>query len=136
MLVTQLCPALCNPMDYIPPGSSVHGINSPGMNIRVDRHSILQGIFLTQGSSLGPLHCRQILYHLSHKRILKSYLTDSQTSWRKCCQCSIETLSLLTSALYPLFSYNPLAGISVRFLSLLSLAILTAIALAKIWSPS
>ena len=25
-LVTQLCPSLCDPMDYIPPGSSVHGI--------------------------------------------------------------------------------------------------------------
>ena len=25
-LVTQSCPALCNPMDHSPPGSSVHGI--------------------------------------------------------------------------------------------------------------
>ena len=25
-LVTQLCPTLCKPMDYSPPGSSVHGI--------------------------------------------------------------------------------------------------------------
>ena len=24
--VTQLCPTLCNPMDWSPPGSSVHGI--------------------------------------------------------------------------------------------------------------
>ena len=29
-------------------------------------HSLLQGIVLTQGSILGLLHCRQILYHLSH----------------------------------------------------------------------
>ena len=29
-------------------------------------HSILQGIFLTQGLNPGLLHCRQILYHLSH----------------------------------------------------------------------
>ena len=27
----------------------------------------LQGIFLTQGSNPGLLHCRQILYHLSHQ---------------------------------------------------------------------
>ena len=27
----------------------------------------LQGIFLTQGSNLGLLHCRQILYHLNHQ---------------------------------------------------------------------
>ena len=26
VLVTQLCPTLCNPMDCSPPGSSVHGI--------------------------------------------------------------------------------------------------------------
>ena len=29
--------------------------------------SLLQGIFLTQGSKLGLLHCRQILYCLSHQ---------------------------------------------------------------------
>ena len=26
MLVIQLCPTLCDPFDYSPPGSSVHGI--------------------------------------------------------------------------------------------------------------
>ena len=26
VLITQLCPTLCNPMDYRPPGNSVHGI--------------------------------------------------------------------------------------------------------------
>ena len=26
VLVAQLCPTLCDPIDYIPPGSSVHGI--------------------------------------------------------------------------------------------------------------
>ena len=30
-------------------------------------HSFLQRIFLTQGSNLGVLHCRKILYHLSHQ---------------------------------------------------------------------
>ena len=30
-------------------------------------HSLLQGIFLTQERNLGPLHCRQILYCLSHQ---------------------------------------------------------------------
>ena len=30
-------------------------------------HSLLQGIFPTQGSNLGFLHCRQILYHMSHQ---------------------------------------------------------------------
>ena len=30
-------------------------------------HSFLQEIFPTQGSNLGLLHCRQIVYHLSHQ---------------------------------------------------------------------
>ena len=30
-------------------------------------HSLLQGIFLTQGSNPGLLNCRQILYHLSYQ---------------------------------------------------------------------
>ena len=29
-------------------------------------HALLQGIFPTQGSNPGLLHCRRILYHLSH----------------------------------------------------------------------
>jgi len=42
--------------------------NSPGQNTGVGSLSVLQGIFPTQGSNSGLLHCRQILYHLSHKR--------------------------------------------------------------------
>ena len=37
--------------------------NSPGKNTGVGCDFLLQGIFLTQGSNLGLLHCRQILYH-------------------------------------------------------------------------
>ena len=66
-LVAQLCPTLCDPMDCSPPDSSIHG-DSPDKNTRVDCHALLQGIFPTQGLSLGLLHCRQILYHGSHQR--------------------------------------------------------------------
>ena len=38
-----------------------------GKNTRVGCHSLLQRIFLTQGSNLGLPHCRQILYSLSHQ---------------------------------------------------------------------
>ena len=34
---------------------------------RVGCHFLLQRVFLTQGSNLGLLHCRQMLYCLSHK---------------------------------------------------------------------
>ena len=45
-------------------GSSVRG-NSPGKNTGVGGHALLQGIFLTQGSNPGFLHCRWLLYQLS-----------------------------------------------------------------------
>ena len=36
------------------------------LSMEFSRNSLLRGIFPTQGSNLGLLHCRQILYHLSH----------------------------------------------------------------------
>ena len=53
-------------MDCSPPGSSVHG-DSPGKNTGVGCHDLLQGIFPTQGLAPGFLHCRWILYHVSHE---------------------------------------------------------------------
>ena len=44
MSVAQLCLTLCDPVDCSPPGSSVHGILSPGKNTGVGCHSLLQGI--------------------------------------------------------------------------------------------
>ena len=48
-----------------------HGLyspwNSPGQNTGVGSLSLLQAIFPTQGSNPGLLHCRRILYQLSHK---------------------------------------------------------------------
>ena len=41
--------------------------DSPGTNPGVGCHFLLQGIVPTQGLSLGLLHCRQILYCLSHQ---------------------------------------------------------------------
>ena len=41
--------------------------DSPGKNTGVGSHSLLQGIFPTQGWNPGLLHCRQILYCLSHQ---------------------------------------------------------------------
>ena len=47
----QSYPALCDPMDYSPPGSSVLGI-SPGKDTGVGCHALLQGICLTQELNL------------------------------------------------------------------------------------
>ena len=48
VLVTQSCTTLCDPMDCSLPSPS-------------------QGIFLTPGSDLNLLHCRQSLHHLRHQ---------------------------------------------------------------------
>ena len=58
--VAQSCPSLCDPMDY-------RYRTFPGQNTGVSSCSLLQGIFPTQGSNPGFLHCRQILYYLSHQ---------------------------------------------------------------------
>ena len=47
--------------------------DSPGQNTGVGCHSLLQGIFLTQGLKMGLPHCGQILYHLSHQRKLSFF---------------------------------------------------------------
>ena len=41
--------------------------DSPGKNTRVGYHALLQGIFPTQGSNPGLMHCRWILYHLYYQ---------------------------------------------------------------------
>ena len=48
----------------------LHPWDFPGKNTGVGYHFLLQGIFPTQGLNLGLLHCRQTLYHLSHREAL------------------------------------------------------------------
>ena len=63
-LVSQSCLTLCDPMNHSP---LLGPWNSPGKNTGVGNHSLLQGIFLTQGSnscllywqaSSFPLNCQ------------------------------------------------------------------------------
>ena len=61
MKFAQSCLTLCDPMEY-----TVHGILQSRMlewvNIPFSR-----GLFPTQGSNPGLLHCRWILYQLRHQ---------------------------------------------------------------------
>ena len=59
--VAQPCLTLCDPVNY-----TVHGILQARI-LEWGSLSFLQGIFPTQGSNPGLLHCRRILYQLSHK---------------------------------------------------------------------
>ena len=54
--------------------------DSPGKNTGVGCHPLLQGIFLTQESNPGLLHCRQILYHLSYQGSPTSLLIIHSTT--------------------------------------------------------
>ena len=57
----QSCPTLWDPMDCIPPGSSVHGI----LQARILEWVAVpfsRGFFLTQGSNLDLPHFRQIFF--------------------------------------------------------------------------
>ena len=66
--VTQSCLTLSDLMD--PPASSIHGIVQSRV-LEWIAISFSRGIFLTQGSNPGLLHCRQTLYCLSHQGIPK-----------------------------------------------------------------
>ena len=55
--------------------SRPHGLytawNSPDQNTGVGSLSLLQGLFPTQGSNPGVLHCRRTLYLLNHQSEVK-----------------------------------------------------------------
>ena len=64
--VTQSYSTLGIAMDCSLPGPSVHGI----LQARILEWGAIpfsRGIFPTQGSNLGLLHCRWVLYLLSHQ---------------------------------------------------------------------
>ena len=88
-LVVQSCPTLCNPMDWSPPGSTVHG-DSQGKNTGVGYHALFQGIVPTQELNPSLPHCRHILYCLSHQVSLKNlFFVTSVTSVHRILQARI-----------------------------------------------
>ena len=74
--------------------------NSPGESTGVGCHSLLQGIFPTQGSNLGLPHCRQILYHLKHQNptiILGFKICCCEVQFKKTKHRSKDSQTLLES---------------------------------------
>ena len=72
VFIAQSYLTLRDPTGCTLPSSFVQGIFQARIlewegNTEGNCHSLLQGIFPTQGSNPGLLHCRQILYQLSHK---------------------------------------------------------------------
>ena len=78
MKVTQSC---ATPRSHgLLPARLLCPWDSPGENTGVGSLSLLQGIFPTQGSHPSLLHCRQILYHLSHQGSLLQRIFSTQES--------------------------------------------------------
>ena len=63
--------------------------NSPGKDPGVGCHFLLQGIFLTQGSNPGLLHCRRVLYLLSPQGSQGSGMPVSPPSLKLPARCSM-----------------------------------------------
>ena len=75
VLSCSMCPALCDPVDCSPPGSSVHG-DSPVKNTGVGSHSLLQRIFLTQRLNMGPP--QKLSQQIPDRSWDPEFLTNSQ----------------------------------------------------------
>ena len=59
----QSCQTLYHPMDWSPPGSSVHGI----LRLRILEWVVIPFSWESSQPRNRTLHCRWILYHLSHQ---------------------------------------------------------------------
>ena len=79
-LVTKSCPTLVTPctVTWDQQGSSPWDF--PSKDSGMGCHSLLQGIFSTLGLNPDLLHCRRILYHLSHQGSCCSYRTEASIS--------------------------------------------------------
>ena len=97
------------------PARLLYPWNPPGKNTGVVCHSFLQGIFPTQGLHPGLLHCRQVLYHLSHQGspIWSMFLYPTHSS--PPCPCLSFLYSDMLPGLFPQFLPCSL-GASLRLL--------------------
>ena len=69
-VVSSSCdPMDCRPLDLCP-------WDFPGKNTGVGCHFFLQGIFRTQESNLGLLHCKWILYHWGIGEAIRPHSND------------------------------------------------------------
>ena len=76
-LVAESCPTFSDSMDC-KPARLLCPWDFPGKNTGVGGHSLLQGIFPTQGSNPHLLHWRQILYHWTTSEALEDSMMVSK----------------------------------------------------------
>ena len=76
LYILTICESCLVVSDSLQPHGLYSTWSSPGQNTGVGSLFLLQGIFPTQGSNSGLLHCRQILYQLSYQGSHISCITD------------------------------------------------------------
>ena len=104
-------------------------------------HSLLQGIFLTQGSNPGLLHCKQICYCLSHQGkntfiIGKNYRYRRRSMHLPSHPCALEgspqgMIHVETRKKWIAFSRETLLFVCVLFTTFVSLKILSEVSVEK-----
>ena len=93
------------PVDCSPPGLRLLcPWNPPGKYTSVGCHSLLQGIFQTQGLTPALPHCRRILYHLSHQEVLTPYYSVLLCALSHPHHCHFLSHPIIGMLLIPLFS--------------------------------
>ena len=85
----MLCVCVCVLVIQSRPTMQLHGLQAARLLCLWDSsckktcHSLLQGIFLTQGSNPGLLHHRQILYHLNQQGSPINPINNKVKMWPK-----------------------------------------------------
>ena len=108
----QLCLTLCDPVDYSPPGSAVHG-DFPGRNAGAGGRFLLQGVFPTQGSNshlLYLLRWQADSLPLSHLKGKETEVTQSRLTL-----CDPMDCSLPGSSVHGIFQAIVLEWVAISF---------------------
>ena len=101
-LVTKSCSILVTSWTVV--HQALCSWDFPGKNTGVGSHFLLQGIFLTQGSNPGLLHCRQILYQWRYQGSPQSnYII---LHFRQQCECFSSSHPCQHLVLSLFFSFN------------------------------
>ena len=79
-LIAKLCLTLCEPVDYSPPGSSVHGIPQTRI-LECISNSFSKGSFRPRHWTLISYNDRQVLYQWATREAPNPTISVIQTSW-------------------------------------------------------
>ena len=116
-MVAQSCFTLWNCMDCNTAYGLLCPCDSPGKNIGVGSHSLLQGIFLSQRLNPSLLHCRWILCPLSHQWDSHEYHECRHAKLLQLCPtlCNFMDCSPPGSSIHGIFQTRILECVAISF---------------------